>query len=237
MTSIVRGNGTLKVSPDWDAPRGGAQSPLRPLAVIVAPILVIAAIIGLTNGPAAGLVVATIGAIGVWAWFASAGKRFLDSWDARPAVGEERISNLVLGLSADLGMSPAPKVWLVADEDPNAFSVWYRGGNLGLTSGLVASFTRTETEAVVAHCLVRLRDEKGAPTLGATLASFGLMGARPDRGYEDVKAAAVTQYPPALATAIERCTPRAGKGSSLWLVSEEDGAGSQDARAAALRDL
>ena len=144
--------------------------------------------------------------------------------------------NLVEGLASDVGMVP-PKAWIVESSETNAFSVWNRGGNVAVTRGLLDSSTRTETEAVVAHCLARLRDEKGAPTYRAALAGLGLGSSETNASYLDARAVAVTRYPPALAAAVEKASPRSGAGASLWFVGEGKAGDSQAARAAALRDL
>jgi hypothetical protein len=54
---------------------------------------------------------------------------------------------------------------------------------------------------------------------------------------DDLQAAAVTRYPPALATAISRAVPRRGRGAAFWFVAEDGAHVPPAERATALVDL
>jgi hypothetical protein len=141
------------------------------------------------------------------------------SLEPRPAE-DARLLNLVKGLSGELGIeTPAP--FVVRGRGANAL-VFLQGGRtaIGFTEDALRTYARTELEGVVAHCLARLDPISGldrtALTLGGT---FGSCSRGVDQR-DDARAAAVTRYPPALAKAIERSTPAAGRHSYLWFVGE-----------------
>lgn len=151
---------------------------------------------------------------------------------------DARLLNLVTGLSKDLGREP-PRTFIVAGEGVNALVFWYaHGPALGLTQEAASGLPRTELEAIVSHCLVRLDPEAGgldraALTLGGTFGVCGWGGTQAD----DVRAAAVTRYPPALAQAIQRSTPARGRFSYLWFVAEGRDHVPREARIEALGQL
>ncbi len=109
------------------------------------------------------------------------------------------------------------------DGPPNAFTGRNEGAVIALSLELLRGYTRTELEAVVAHCLVR----------------FPAAGRRGVRvGYaDDVRAVALTRYPPALATALGKAKPYRGRFGSLYLVAEGSGHRPVSERVTALHDL
>ncbi len=114
----------------------------------------------------------------------------------------------------------APYVLVVEAAECNAL-VARRGRRaaMAVTTGALATLTRTELEAVVAHCLVRC-DPARLAAAGAACA-FGplLMTLAPRVGYDDdVAAAALTRYPPGLARALRKCDGGA-RFAPLWLVA------------------
>ena len=113
-----------------------------------------------------------------------------------------------------------------------------RGDALAVTRALLEGFTRTELEAVVSHCLVRLNSvDLDRASLSVALGPLG-SGSIPTVGdRDDVAAAAVTRYPPALAAAIEKAEPRSGRYAAFWFVASGRSHRSASERAAALRDL
>ncbi len=127
-----------------------------------------------------------------------------------------RLTNLVKGLSSDLSMH-APKLWVIPEKGPNALVCRAHGRALAVTESLVTSFTRTELEAVIAHSLLRLKttDLEG-------LSCAVLLGRRltPQVGRaDDIRAVALTRYPPALATAIEKSEPCTDRTAPMWFVA------------------
>ena len=234
MSSVMDKTSALQ---DWGAPSRKQPGLVKPIAILAIVLVVMTAVFTFLIGPLSGIAIAVVGLAAVVLWLTSSGARFLKAWRAVPAAEDDgRLLNLVQGLASDLEVT-RPKVWIVASDEPNAFAVWHRGANLGVTRALLDSFTRTETEAAVAHCLVRLRDERATTTYLAALAGLGLHSVEVDLHYADAKAVAVTRYPPALAAAIEKASPWPGVGTTLWLVGANPAAPHQVARAAALRDL
>lgn len=148
-----------------------------------------------------------------------------------------RLENLVAGLAKQTRL-PEPELWLITDEAPNALVCFTRRPAIAVTSGLVDSYTRTELEAVVAHCYVRLA-ATATPLARTMLAlssvspAFGV----PVGEVDDVRAAAITRYPPALASAVEKALPRKGRGAAFWFVADDGMHVAPDERAAALLDL
>lgn len=175
---------------------------------------------GAPEAPAPGLSARLQG----W-WIGTRGSRLLRSLKARRLRDDEepRLTNIAGGLSADLGCPP-PELWLVAEGGPNAL-VCRRGRHLALavTRALLDRYTRTELEAVVAHSLTRSvagRDR----TSGATTE-------------DDIRAAALTRYPPAMASAIAKAEPATGANASLWFVATAPTSPTVNERIEALEDL
>lgn len=221
---------------DWEAPEIAKGGGAKQLALVALPLLFLATAITIIARPLLGAAVLVAGVLILGSVLAASGSRVLKTLGARPADEGSRAANLATGLATDMGIG-GTRVWTVVDERPNAFALWHRGPNVGVTSGLLGSFTRTETEAAIAHCLVRLREEGRTPTFLTALRSFGISPPDAKMGYADVKAAAATRYPPALASALEKTVPRAGKDSLLWMVADGVGQEPVAARVEALRDL
>lgn len=150
-------------------------------------------------------------------------KRALKEVAAEPLDGDvyPRARNIVDGLAARLGMVGVKP--FVFEGPPNAFAGRTDGAVVAMSSELLASFTRTEQEAVAAHCLVRSAEA------GRRAARIGFA--------DDVRAVALTRYPPALAAALERSTPYNGRFASLYLVADSPAHRPVADRIAALHDL
>ncbi len=135
--------------------------------------------------------------------------------------GSPRLENIVTGLAERTGL-PAPELWSIEDPSPNALVCFTRRPAIAMTSGLVEGYTRTELEAVVAHCFVRLA-ATSTPLARTMLAlsyvspAFGVRVGDVD----DVRAAAITRYPPALASAVTKAAPRRGRGAAFWFVADD----------------
>jgi Zn-dependent protease with chaperone function len=136
--------------------------------------------------------------------------------------GEPRFRNLVAGLSAKLGLGPVD-LFLYADGGPNAITGRVERPFVCAARSLVSTYTRTELEAVVAHCLVRHRQppRRWIPV-----------------GYaDDVRAVALTRFPPALVSALRKAEPYRGRSASFYLVAEGVTHRPLEARIEALLDL
>jgi hypothetical protein len=190
------------------------------------PPLVVAALLGLY-------------ALGVTVWIRAQGARVLRAVGARSGSPEElaRMENLVRGLAQDMGIAP-PDLLVTDEPGANALVAKRTGHIVVVTADLARDFSRTELEAVLAHCLVRIAtDEVGTAQVGLALGPLG-GGLRGVTGAaEDIAAAGVTRYPPALVSAIEKCEPRGGRFSALWFVGDGPSHAPADRRIADLQDL
>ena len=168
-----------------------------------------AALVGFLFWGFAGLALAfaaSVFALLAWALLLRPPLRTLRPRAARPGEAD-RMTNLIEGLSRDLGRA-APKLLVIESDEPNAYVARRMGSEyIAMTTGLLETYARTEQEAVTAHCLVRLRS---APLTFATMAAAAGKWAfahAPVVGREDdLAAVAVTRYPPALASAIEKAS-------------------------------
>lgn len=201
-------------------------------------VLLIALLAGLLH-PLAGVSLASAGLAALGAFAASRGPAALKSAGARPAGGSElpRVRNLVMGLASDLG-APIPELWVasIPAGGPNALVTWRRGPIIAVTSEFEETFTRTECEAVLTHCLVRTASgEARSTTLRSGFGPFGPSGTEPARA--DLATVARTRYPPALISALTKAGPQQGAFAALWFVPEAGGEVSASRRAEVLRDL
>ena len=152
-------------------------------------------------------------------------------------LDDPRFTNIVEGLAAERGF-PSPHLFVVADGGPNAFILRRRGPAIVVRKSLLESYTRTEQEAVAAHCLVRLNS--GHLKFSLLAAALGRTGSRaaPKVGFEDdVHAAALTRYPPALASAIKKAKPVEDASAVLWFVGHDPSHRHPAQRIEALQDL
>lgn len=165
---------------------------------------------------------------GIWSRIAlpskSQARRALREAGARRLQEGEhpRFRNLADGLAAS-GSYGSPDLWMIEQGGPNALSCRLERPVVALTQSLLQTFTRTEIEAVVAHCLVRNR-------------VAGKRGVKV--GYDDdVRAAALTRYPPALVAALRKAESYTGRYAGFYLVADGPTHRSVDDRIAALLDL
>jgi hypothetical protein len=151
------------------------------------------------------------------------------------AGAELRLRSLAAGLSADIA-APAPELWLAARPEQNALVAGREHPILAVTRSLLVSFSRTELEAVVAHCLVRFALGESARALRAL--ALGPWGRPPEVGYaDDVAAVALTRYPPALVRSLRSAQPVGGRYGPLWFVAQGRFHRPVPERIAALQDL
>ena len=151
-------------------------------------------------------------------------------------ANDARFDNLVRGLASQHGL-PMPELLVIEEGGPNAL-VLPSPPRLAVTRSLLETFTRTEQEAVAAHSLVRLAS--GRSGIIQLADALGRPGSRfaPRVGYEDdVLAAALTRYPPALASAIAKSKPVEGSSGPFWFVAHDASHRHPTERIAALQDL
>lgn len=212
--------------PDWDAPESGypVRDRVALLALIWVPALLVALVVAVFTG------LWWLGSIMLLLWgvktFAEA--RWTDPvmlrrLGAGPLEPHDapRLENLVAGLAADLGVGP-PRLLLLREGGPNALvASGGKNGLLAVRKALLDTFTRTELEAVVSHCLLRLHSTEFVySNLAARWSDLGA-GLAPQVGAaDDVRTAALTRYPPALAAAIAKCDPKVVRYTPLWFVAD-----------------
>ncbi len=199
------------------------------ITYLLGPVLGLAAIIGITAG---------IALLAFW-WATSQGRLALRAAKATRARLDDapRLSNIASGLATDVGMR-APTLYVIDEPGANAFVCIARGPVLAVTRGLLEGYTRTELEAEVAHGLVRLAAGTLRQTaLGIALGPLGTRSFPPVGTADDVEACALTRYPPALATAIEKADVRTGRFAPFWFVATGGGHRSPRLRIEAIKDL
>jgi heat shock protein HtpX len=114
--------------------------------------------------PFIGLVT-TISAAGI-CWFAwrYGPERVLwatGAWEIiEPATPEQKqLVNVVEEMAIASGL-PKPRVWIVPDEDPNAFATGRdaQSASIAVTEGLLATLSRDELQGVIAHEMAHVRN-------------------------------------------------------------------------------
>ena len=225
---------------EWAPPAGpGPRASARvAIAAVVLTLPVVLALGALVAGRAVLWVCVAAVLLAECAWIMSQGRRFRAGARRATQDDDARVLNIAQGLASDEKMTP-PAVFVSTRAGANAAVIPSAGGGvIVVTQELLSGYGRTELEAVVAHCLVRLR--AGGLGWGLASAAIGGIGAAavPFVGTStDALAAAMTRYPPALAAAIEKATPARGATAALWFTATGASHLPSDARAAALRDL
>ena len=151
-------------------------------------------------------------------------RRALREVGARPLEVNEhpRAENIVAGLAERVASGPV-RLWVYDAQGPNALTCRLDRPVIATARSLLESYTGTEIEAVIAHCLVRNR-------------AAGRKGIR--IGFsDDVRAAALTRYPPALAAALRKAEPYEGRFAAFYMVAEGPTHRPVEERALALLDL
>lgn len=208
--------------------------------VLGVPGLVMALVAALAAGPFVALGLLVVYVLVVSWWVGRQGRAVLAAQtDARPLQDAEapRLVSLVRGVAADLGMEP-PRVW-IAPGPSNALICRSGAPVLLVRDELPDELTRTELEAVVTHCLVRiasgdLRRASLAAALGALAGPAGVSNFEA----ADTRAVSMTRYPPALASAIAKARAGgSGTRASFWFVPSDRTRPSQAEREKRLEDL
>lgn len=201
--------------PDWgiEPPPAGLQGVVL---VVLIPTAAVATLVGLLWSLVAGLVTFVVLAAVVLSVVFARSRSVLRSSGARPLGGDDgkRLANLVEGL-ATANRLPVPGLWVIERGGPNAVVAWAHGPQMAVTRSLLDAYTRTELEAVVAHCLVRLGS--GEARRAAYRCALGLRGEPGSVKAVDGNAVAITRYPPGLIGAISKAEPAGGAFSALWL--------------------
>jgi heat shock protein HtpX len=202
------------------------------------PAVVLGVISFIAAGPVVGAVVLVVVAVALAAWARLAGDRrvlaAIGGRDADPVV-DARLWNLTEGLSIGAGLRQ-PRLRVIDASTLNAMAAGARADRaiVGVTSGLLAELDRIELEAVLAEELILIRRQDTAPAT-VLAATFGLgraIALPPDGDARaDQAAVALTRYPPALASALEKIDSKGAEVpgqpafmAHLWLADPRPGA-------------
>ena len=114
--------------------------------------------------PWIGFVAVLLGAGFVWRAYRMGARRVLAVTGAREIVrasslAERQLLNVVDEMAIAAGV-PRPRVWIVPDDDPNAFATGTdpSEAHIAVTEGLLARLDRDELQGVVAHELAHVRN-------------------------------------------------------------------------------
>jgi hypothetical protein len=229
-------------APDWDAPvRRPTGTDKLAVGLVAGAIWGVPAVLGiLLVGPLALRLVFVLGPV---AWLAWTGWT-APSWavrksGSRPAAEGEipRVRNLAAGLAERVGVLQ-PEVRVLPGDGAVAIVTGGKRPVVAVTEALASGFTRTETEAVIAHCVVRLASP--GLRLAAVRARLSVLDSMLSAqvGFDDdVKAAALIRYPVALAAAIGKATAPPGRLGPVAFVAEGPSHRPAAERIAAVGDL
>ena len=95
-------------------------------------------------------------------WFGGA-REVLHATMARPARPEDRLEQQYLNVVDEMAIAagiPAPKAYVVPDDDPNAFAVGrdVRHASIAVTRGLLEKLDREELQGVIGHEMAHVRN-------------------------------------------------------------------------------
>jgi Zn-dependent protease with chaperone function len=225
---------------DWGIPpagRPGAGTALLLFTVTAALAagvgVALALLTGLTPWVGLGAGAAAIG------YFVTRGRSALRQAGARrtTAAAEPRLASLVEGLAGDLGTKP-PQMWIYGGGGPNALACRAGGGAVAVSRSAVEDLTRTELEALVAHCLIRLSARHSQAAAVGSVGSWVAERVGVIVGTEDdARTAALTRYPPAIIGAIRKSEPARGRFAPFYFAAEGPSHTPAAERMAALVDL
>ncbi len=192
--------------------------------LVLGPAVVVGFGASLAAGPRWGVATVVVLGLVLAAWVRAQDRLALRAARAEPidAGKHPRAHNLAAGLAHQLGV-PTPELRLLPTTRVTALAC--RPGSrfvLALSAGLVESSTRTELEAAIVSLL--LRTEGDEIVRSRLAAAFGpLAGRWADRDPEtDVRVAAVTRYPPAVAGVLRKLDPEAGRHGPFYLAAVRD---------------
>jgi hypothetical protein len=201
-----------------------ARDRARVAVLVLGPALVVGLGATVTAGPGWGVATAVAVGLALAAWVGAQDRLALRAARAEPLAADRhpRVHNLAVGVARQLGVA-APELRLLPTTRVNALAC--RAGFrlvLALSAGLVEGCTRTELEAVIVSLM--LRTEGDAIARSRLAAAFGpLAGPWGERDPgADLRAAAVTRYPPAVAAFLRKLDPDAGRYGPFYLAASSD---------------
>jgi len=114
--------------------------------------------------PWLGLFLTTAAIIGVWYAYKTGPEKVLWSTGAAeltdPKTDAEReVANVVDEMAIAAGV-PRPRIWIIPDDDPNAFATGHdmRDAHIAVTRGLLTMCNRDELQAVIGHELGHVKN-------------------------------------------------------------------------------
>jgi hypothetical protein len=231
---------TERETAGWDVPKSSLSTNQRAYVAGAAavPTLICGGFGYVAAGPAGVALGALPGAAAVAA-YRIAGRSALASAGAVTigAHDQPRATNVAAGLARDLGVAP-PRLYAVSHPGPNALIALADGPAIGVSRAALEELSRTELEAVLAHCLSRLNGPGRRRSIAAAVAGTAARPLLPVVDTrDDARAAALTRYPPALASVIAKARPRSGRFEALWFVASGPSHVATAERIAALEDL
>jgi heat shock protein HtpX len=212
-----------------------ARSTLVVALFAAVPALVCGIAVLLAAGVLAGVIVlVVVGAVLVgWARFGTDPyvTRRIGGADADPQR-HARLYNLVEGLSVGSGLRQ-PRLRVIDSPGLNAVAAGTSPARavVGVTTGLLSELDRMELEAVLAEELIQIRRHDTRPMSIVAATGVGRQFAVPvDRDARaDQSAVALTRYPPALASALEKIEAKGAavpgqprRLAHLWLADPTD---------------
>lgn len=202
---------------DWGLDLEPERPPL-PLVPIVAAVL--AGGLGGALGGAMGAILAMVAVAALMVATLHLIRDARSESGARPATEERdaRLLNLAGGLAEDLGIE-SPEVWVLERGSPNAVALAWKDPAIAVRKSLLDSCTRTELEAVVSFLLIGLSSGEAARLRRPRWVTFPVTP-EPQLTELDANAAALTRYPPGLASALCKAVPESAP-VGLWLVPSE----------------
>jgi len=130
-----------------------------------------------------GLIVTVIAIIGARYAYRTGPEKVLWATDAREVIdpqddAERQLVNVVEEMAIAAGL-PRPRIWVVPDDDPNAFATGHdlKDSHIAVTRGLLGICSRDELQAVIGHELghVKNLDVRLMTTLAALVGAVLLM--------------------------------------------------------------
>lgn len=131
-----------------------------------------------------GIALTTLGAgVAAWSW-KTGPKHVLWSTSAQEVTqpegeDEQRLVNVVEEMAIASGL-PRPRIWIVPDEDPNAFATGHdeHDAHIAVTRGLLTALSRDELQGVIGHEMghVKNLDVRLMTLLAALVGAIALLG-------------------------------------------------------------
>lgn len=231
--------GQLWSLPDWDAPAEAGAAPGIAAAAAAWAVLaglgwiVVTALGG--PGPAGAIVV--VAALG--ADLLTVGRQAVRRRGARPIPSgtSPRLENVFAGLLARIEPGDV-RLLVFPAPAPEAFVCSSGGPAVAVSDGLVEVLSRTEIEAVLAHCLLRIKSHNVPRSgLACHLRWLARLAGTVVGPHEDVVTTALTRYPPALAAAIRKLAVDSGRLAPFSFVADHPCHAPPGARLDLLADL